>query len=142
MATKVSNERRRRRFDPQSRRPGSWRDRTSPAAREFLEFAHERLEQVEEAALAADPALDSELDGLVGDVAATCARVRIRLERNEGAPSALHPIEPVEDDGPSEGVLLLTRQLARAGAVAPEIEEVLSELGVSEPRKVVRRTLD
>ena len=109
MATKVSKERRRRRFDPQSRRPSSWRDRTSPAAREFLEFAHERLEQVEEAALAADPGLDSELEGLVGDVAATCARVRIRLERNE-RPSALRPIEAVEDDGPSEGVLLLTRQ--------------------------------
>lgn len=105
----------------------------------------ESLERVEQAAGDAAPSLDLELDGLIEEVAALAARVRVRLARSEAQPPApAGQTSPATDEAAgetTEGAALLARQLARAGAVAPEIEEVLDELGVPEPQKVVRRTL-
>jgi hypothetical protein len=152
MATKVQTGDRRQSYDAQVRRADRRRAWTSPEAREFLELARDSLKQVEQAANEAAPSLDTELNGLIEEVAALAARVRVRLARCEAQPAAPSQIARISsakeeaneelNEEPSEGAALVARQLARAGAVAPEIEEVLDELGVSEPRKVVRRTLD
>jgi hypothetical protein len=151
-ASKVQSGDQRQGSASQKRRGDRRRPWTSPAAKEFLELAHESLDQVEQAANDADPSLDAELNGLIEEIAALAARVRVRLARCEAQPAAPSQIARISsakeeaneelNEEPSEGAALVARQLARAGAVAPEIEEVLDELGVSEPRKVVRRTLD
>lgn len=94
-------------------------------------------------------------------VAERTAHIRRRLERRGGLEPTTYygrratDVEPQElengngrrdrrlerSPGPSEGVVLLTRQMAASGASDRRIGEVLTRLGVSDAEQAVKRSL-
>jgi hypothetical protein len=96
---------------------------------EFQAFLDERLGRLEQAAAiaAAEIEMETRRSDLAGAIAARAERFsRMRAELDvDGA------------GGPSEGLELMIRQLAVAGAAPDEIERRLAHLGIEHSREAV-----
>ena len=105
------------------------------AVDEFKEFLDERLRRLEQAAAIA--AGEIEMESGRTDVAAVIAA---RAEAFSRMRARLHGDEDAEER-PSEGVELIIRQMAVAGAEPDEIERRLQHLGIKHSREAVGQIL-
>jgi hypothetical protein len=133
----------------------------SPAAAGFLELAEDRLRELERAAGAAAEDLGEELGRVVGELDDDHERERIGLVGEhltgygrtiaDGARRLREGLDvsPTETSNsiaagaaaPSAGVSLLIQQMAVPGVSADQIEAMLAELGVEQPRVVIQQAL-
>ena len=105
------------------------------AVDEYRAFLDERLQRLEQAAAIAAGEIEMEsgrtdLAAVIASRAEEFSRMRARLDDDE-----------VVEGRPSEGVELIIRQMAVAGAEPDEIERRLQRLGIEHSREAVGQIL-
>jgi hypothetical protein len=118
---------------------------------EFKAFLDSRLQALEQAAAIAAgeievegdrirgllPADDERVAGLGGEIARATATAAEEFARLRGEINGTTS----DADGPSEGMKLIVRQMAIAGAAPSEIERRLAHLGIEHSRGAIHRIL-
>ncbi len=134
-------------------------DPNSPSSElvEFLELAERRMRAIERVAETAIENVSAELDRLLerltagGDADAARMRAagdivvghaRTVSEWSSEVRRWLESEGPAHGKQPSDGVILIARRMAIAGASSTRIEALLAGLGVADPQAAVRHALD